>query len=158
MRIRYAAALCTLFLLALPAARAQDSAADVTDMKALRAAVSADKRALVAATLNLTPVEAKKFWPLYDAYQRTLDAASRERALAFEDLLSRDRPVSDLFAKTLANELVAADEAEIKARRKLQKGVMKVLPPKQAARYLQLESKIRAYQMYDIATTFPLIR
>ena len=54
---------------------AQGNAADVTDMQALRAAVRADKKAYVASVLELTDAEAKKFWPLYDAYQRTLDMA-----------------------------------------------------------------------------------
>ena len=27
----------------------------------------------------LTPAEAKKFWPAYDAYQRTLDMTNREK-------------------------------------------------------------------------------
>jgi hypothetical protein len=35
---------------------------------------------------------------------------------------------------------------------------MRVLPPVKAARYLQLESKIRAVQAYDIASTIPLIK
>ena len=36
--------------------------------------------------------------------------------------------------------------------------VMRALPPKKAARYLQLESKIRAVQAYDIAVAFPLVQ
>jgi len=34
---------------------------------------------------------------------------------------------------------------------------MKALPAKKAARYLQLESKIRALQAYEIAAAFPLV-
>jgi hypothetical protein len=66
--------------------------------------------------------------------------------------------MSDLYAKNLASELVAADDAEIKARRVLYNKVMKALPATKAARYLQLESKIRAVQAYDIASTFPLVK
>src|SRR4051794_21743492 len=92
----------TVLLLALTAAaapmgRAQDANADVTDMQALRAAVKADKRAWVAATMALTPAEAKKFWPLYDAYQRDLGMFNRRRILALEGLIGRDRPVTDLY-------------------------------------------------------------
>jgi len=36
--------------------------------------------------------------------------------------------------------------------------VMRALPPKKAARYLQLESKIRANRAYDIAVAFPLVQ
>ena len=146
-------------ILALPTvAIAQNPAADVTDMQALRTAVKADKRAFVAATLALTHAEAKKFWPIYDAYQRSLEAANRIRAVAIEGMLSRDRPVTDLYAKQLAADLVEADEAEAKARRTLYKGVMRALPATKATRYLQLENKVRAIQSYDMAATFPLIK
>ena len=141
---------------ALPA-RAQDTAG-ATEMSALRAAVKTDKKALVASTLNLTDTEAKKFWPIYDAYQRDLDLATRRRNVVVIDVVGTGKPISDLYAKNLANELLAADEAEIKSRRTMQNQVMRALPDKKAARYVQLESKIRAYQDYDIAVAIPLVK
>ncbi len=132
--------------------------APANDMQALRAAVKADKKALVAKTLDLTPAEAAKFWPIYDTYQRSLNASNRQTALAVEELVGYDKPLSNVFAKNLANEMLASDEAEIKARRKMQNGVMKALPPKKAARYLQLEGKIRAFQDYDLAVAIPLVK
>jgi hypothetical protein len=126
--------------------------------------VRADKKAFVAATLKLTDAEAKKFWPVYDAYQRDLDMANRRRTVAIEGLIGLDKPVTDLYAKNLAVEMIAADEIEIKARRTLHNRLIKPLPGRaimptvKAARYLQLESKIRAYQDYDIASTMPLVR
>jgi Spy/CpxP family protein refolding chaperone len=152
------ASLLAAAVLATQSAWPEDKIADVTDMQALRAAVQADKRAFVASTLKLTDAEAKKFWPLYDAYQRDLDLANRRRTVAMIGLVTLDKPVSDLYARNLANELIAADEVEIKSRRTLHNKVIKALPAKKAARYLQLEAKIRAYQAYDVATTIPLIR
>jgi Spy/CpxP family protein refolding chaperone len=150
-------------MLATQSAAAEDKIADVTDMQALRKAVQSDKKAFVASTLNLTDAEAKKFWPLYDGYQRDVDLANRRRNVVLEVLISRDKPFSELYARSLATELIAADEAEIKSRRSLHNRLMRgvptrILPPKKAARYLQLENKIRAVQAYDIAANIPLIR
>ena len=149
-------------MIAAQCAQAEDKIADVTDMQALRKAVQSDKKAFVASTLKLTDVEAKRFWPVYDAYQRDLDVANRRRVVAIEGLIGLNKPMSDLYAKNLANELTAADEAEIKLRRSLQNRLMRgvptrILPPKKAASYIQLEAKIRAVQAYDIAATIPLI-
>jgi hypothetical protein len=36
--------------------------------------------------------------------------------------------------------------------------VRSALPPRKAARYIQLEQKARAVQQYDIAVTFPLVK
>ena len=132
--------------------------ADVTDMQALREAVKADKRALVASTLALTDAEAKKFWPAYDAYQRTLDRANRQRNLVVQDVVVLNKPLSDAYARQLAGELLEADEIEIKARRTLHNRVLKALPAAKAARYLQLEGKIRDVAAYDIAATIPLVK
>ena len=150
-------------LLAAPMAIAEGNAADATDMQALRDAVRSDKKALVASTLKLTDAEAKRFWPVYDAYQRDVDLANRRRYVTLEALIGLDKPASDLYARNLANELIAADEAEIKSRRSLHNRLMRgvptrILSPTKAARYLQLETKIRAVQAYDIAANIPLIR
>ena len=55
----------------------------------------------------------------------TWPTASRNRAL--EGLIARDKPMSDLYAKQLANELIAADETEVRARRKMQNKLMRAL-------------------------------
>jgi Spy/CpxP family protein refolding chaperone len=152
MALAFAAAVA-----ASPGAVAQDRIGDATDMQALRAAVKADKRAYVASVLNLTDAEAKKFWPIYDDYQRTLDRANRERNLVIVDIVGTDK-LTDAYAKYLLKDMLEADEAEIRARRKLQNKLVKALPAKKAARYLQLESKIRAAQAYDIAVAIPLVK
>jgi hypothetical protein len=152
----------TVFAMALLAAgpnRAQDKAAsEVTDMQALQTAVRADKRGYVASTLALTDAESAKFWPVYDAYQTQLDAANRRRTVALLGVQGRASTISDLYAREVVKELVAADDMELKARRTLRDRVMNALPTRKAIRYLQLESKIRAAQDYDLATTIPLIK
>ena len=157
MKKNLVAMLLAAFVIAVPA-WAQDRAADEAAIAALRTAAQKDKRALVASTLVLTPAEATKFWPVYDSYQRDFDMLNRQRNVALEGLAARERPLSDLYAKNLMNDLIAVEEQEIKARRKMQNAVMKALPPKKAARYLQVESKIRAVQAYDIAVAFPLVQ
>jgi hypothetical protein len=163
MRKIVAAAMFAAALGAQEPARAEGSVVDVTDMQALRTAVRADRKALVASTLALTPAEAKRFWPIYDSYQRVADAANRRRSVAIEALVALDKPITDLYAKNLASDLVGADEDEVRARRamssRLMRGVpTRVMAPKKAARYLQLESKIRAMQAYDIAAGIPLVK
>jgi Spy/CpxP family protein refolding chaperone len=140
------------------AANSADKAADVTDMQMLRTVVQQDKKSFVASTLNLTDAEGKKFWPIYDTYQRALDGVDRRRNKAVIEIVGMDRPMSDPYARSLANELIQTDEAEIKARRTLQNRLMRALPPRKAARYLQLESKIRAVEAYEVAAALPLVR
>ena len=140
---------------AAPLAAAQDAAA-VADLQAMQQAARKDKRALVAEKLQLTPAEAKKFWPIYDQLQMDLQNVNRARNLALETLVSRDKPVSDAYAKQIVGDLMSVEEQEVKAMRKAVNGSMKALPPRKAARYLQIENKLRAAQDYEIAVVFPL--
>jgi len=122
----------------------------------MQQAARKDKRALVNEKLQLTPAEAKNFWPVYDNLQRELTRLNRERNIALEVLANRDRPPSDAYAKQVVNDLMTTEEQEIKALRKAANASMKALPPRKAARYLQLENKLRAVQDYEIAVAFPL--
>ncbi len=163
MNKHLAAVLFAAAVIVAPCASAEDKIADVTDMQALRAAVRGDKKAFVASALQLTPAEAKKFWPVYDEYQRNLDMTGRRRVVAVERLIAQDKPESNLYARSFVNELISIDEAEIKARRTLYNRLMRPLPSrilsqKKAARYLQLEAKIHAVQNYDVAATVPLVK
>ena len=155
-----AVAALTLALAAAPCAWAQSpAAADGADVAALRAQAKSpdDKRALVASTLSLTDAEAKKFWPVYDAYQRKLDASNRRYARTVEDVVMSGRPISDAYAKQVAKELTEIEDAEARARKALYSGAVKALPGRKAIRYLQLESKLQAGYRYDLAAALPLI-
>jgi Spy/CpxP family protein refolding chaperone len=138
-----------------PRASAQSGAGDVV---ALRNARRTDKRAYVEHSLALTRVQAKKFWPISDKYQVALNALARTRASTVETLLGRsgDKPMSNLAAKQFVTQNMQAEEAEVKARHRMFNAVRRALPAALAARYVQLESKFRAIQAYDIAAAFPL--
>jgi Spy/CpxP family protein refolding chaperone len=163
MKGMLAAVLLLVAAVAAPPLFAQAASADGMSLDQLRTAVRADKRALVAATMNFTPAEAKKFWPIYDAYQRDLSLANQRQNRAIEDFVMKDKPLSDLYAKQLTAELLAADEFEIKARRSAYNKMMRRLPPpalpaRKVTRYFQLEAKIRAMQDIDIANGIPLVK
>lgn len=157
MRTSPVVLLLALVMAIAQSALAQDKPFDGTDLQALRDTVKTDKKALVASTVKLTEAEAKKFWPLYNAYQLKLDTLNRRKARAFEDLVARDKPITDVQAKSLLTESIASADEEVKALRAYQNRLNRALPPRKVVRYLQLENKIRAVQDYDIAGAMPLV-
>jgi len=76
MKLIAALALALGVALATPAL-AQDKSATDTNMQILRDKIKADKKLVVAANMKLTDAQAKKFWPIYDAYQKELAALRR---------------------------------------------------------------------------------
>ena len=161
MKTTFAAAVAFAIAAAVaPAAGAQGAPADGTNVAALlaQAKTPEGKKAFVASSLALTDAEAKKFWPVYDAYQRKLEANNRRYTLAVEDAVMTSKPISDAYAKALAKELTEIEDAEARARKSLYSGAVKALPGRKAVRYLQIETKLQDGYRYEIATTLPLIK
>ena len=76
----------TLLAFATPAlAQSQPGASPAHTAESVRKAVLEDKRGLVEKNMRLTPDEAKRFWPIYDDYQRRLDAIIKRQNRAVLD-------------------------------------------------------------------------
>jgi hypothetical protein len=137
---------------------AQDKSAEM-NMQILRDKLKADKKVLVAANMQLTDAETKAFWPIYDAYQNDLKAINERLGngiLAYADAY-RAGPISDATAKKFLDEAIAIDDAEAKLRKDYAAKLTAAIPAAKAARYLQIESKIRAVIRYEMAAAIPLV-
>jgi len=146
-------------LLAAPLS-AQDSGN--SNMDILREKVKADKKLLVATNMKITDAEAKGFWPVYDAYQADLkvlnDRLAKGIAAYADGYNAGAGVVSNETAKKLITESLAIDDAEVQMRRSYVPKLEAVLPEAKVARYLQIESKIRAALRYELAGSIPLVK
>jgi len=154
-----AAAAC----LALPAAAQQPApnaavAASHETLDALRLEMRKDKRGLVERNMQLTPHEAEKFWPVYDAYQQELDRVVQRENRVLLDYIHAESTMTDANAKRLAREFLKAEDEEQALRQKQLRRVLAVLPGRKAARYLQIETKLRTLQRFDVAERISLVR
>jgi lipase chaperone LimK len=148
---------------ALPAAAqgkkaAGDQPAD--NMQVLRDKIKADKKVVVAANMGLTENEAKGFWPIYEDYQKELQKLNERTAnviVAYAKEYNADS-LTDDKAKSLMTQYLDIQEAEVKLQRSFVPKLAKVLPQKKVARYLQIESKIRAIVKYELAAQVPLVQ
>ena len=125
---------------------------------AFRDAVKADKKAVVTRNMDLTEAEAKKFWPLYDAYQKDLEKVTTRQNKAILDYVNQSSNMTDANAKRIVKELIDADAEEQKLREKQLKKLYAAVPPRKAIRYLQIENKIRTLNHYDMGAQIPLVK
>jgi len=154
MKFVHAALLAVAMTLSLPVA-----AQTLSDMQILADKLKADKKLLVAANMELTDAEAKRFWPVYEAYQKDLQKLNQRTAAVikhYADAYNKG-PVSDATAEKLIGEALAIEEAEAKMRRSYLPKLKQALPGMKVARYLQLESKVRAVIRYELASEIPLV-
>ena len=141
-------------------ALAQAQTSGTSNMDILRQKVKADKKLVVAENLQLTDAEGAKFWPVYDAYQKELQQINeRLKAviLTYAEAYKKGA-VPDATAKKLIEDAAAVDDAEATLKRNSLPKILAVLPAAKAARYVQIENKIRAAIRYELAAGIPLVQ
>ena len=141
------------------ASNAMAQGASTTNMEILRQKIKADKKLVVAANLQLTDAEGKAFWPVYDGYQQELERLNQRMTAMIESYATvyNKGPIANDVAKKLLDEAVAIDDAEAKSKTALAPKVLGALPATKAARYIQIENKIRAAIRYELAEGIPLV-
>jgi hypothetical protein len=157
MKIIRAVVLCAAGLTAA-SAFAQSQPAD-TNMQILRDKVKADKKLVVAANMDLNAAEGKAFWPIYDDYQKELQGLNDRLVAAivgYADAYNKNT-LTDEMATSLTNAALSIDQDEVTMRKTYAARLKSVLPGKKVARYLQIESKIRALVRYEMADNIPLV-
>ena len=136
---------------------AQEKPAD--NMQILLDKIKADKKLLVADNMKLTEQEAAGFWPVYDAYQKDLEqinTRTKNAVKAYADAYNKGA-ISDETAQGLIKEALGSEEAEVQLKRSYVPKLEKVIPTAKAARYLQIESKVRAALKYHLFSEIPLV-
>jgi len=157
--LRYVAIFLAAALVAVPAySQTKPAAAPADNMQILREKLKADKKLLVAANMQLTDAEAKKFWPVYEAYQKELHILNDQIAMLLVGYAKELNAgtLNDARASGLLDQALAIEDAELKSKRALVKKVRAVLPGIKATRYVQIENKVRALVKYEIAGEVPL--
>ena len=150
-----------VFLAGLMACAVPAIAQEMSDsnMEILKQKLKADKKLLVAGNMDLSEADAKKFWPVYDAYQKDLEQVNQKLAQTIKEYAEafNKGPIQDNTAKKLLNEALSTEEQETKLKRTYAEKLEKVLPYSKVARYIQIENKIRALIKMELAQQIPLV-
>jgi len=140
---------------AMPAI-SQDKPAD--DMQIVLEKIRADKKLLIAVNMQLTEAEAKAFWPVYDQYQDELFLLRARTGKLIKDYANASEKMSNDTARKLLDELMIIEALGPKLRQTYLPKFRKVLPETIVVRYYQIENKINAALMYELAANIPLLK
>lgn len=137
----------------------EDEAEVVAEMHALESVVGEGKRAFIEEQLDLTLQEDAKFWPIYDAHQEALQAFNQRR---LDNILKYARAydadtLDDATALAIAEEALDLERDEAKQMERTFHKLKRAVPAVQAARYLQVENKLRAVVRFEQAAQVPLV-
>lgn len=135
---------------------AQDKPAN--NMQILIEKIHADKKLLVADNMQLTEAEAKAFWPVYKQYQDELFLIRMRTAKMIQDYRDAYDKMTNDTARKLLDEYMNIETLMLKLRKAYLPKFRDVLPEVKVVRYYQIENKIHAALVYEIAESIPLMK
>jgi len=120
------------------------------------AAARAQRKATVGANMNLTPDEASKFWPVYDAYEKRMDSVEDRHVKELKDFAARYDKFTDADAKKKLDEVMAIQQARLDVQKEFVPQFQGAVSQVKVTRFYQIDNKIQALIQCDIAQLVPL--
>ncbi|RPH36371.1 MAG: hypothetical protein EHM91_16125 [Planctomycetota bacterium] len=126
-------------------------------IEALRKDARAGKADILGKTMALDSTQAAAFWPVYKQYEAELQTLGNERLGIIQDLAEHFDTLDDAKAKALLDRQVALEEKKLALAKKYKDEMLKVLPAKAVARWLQVESRLNKLVELTVASEIPLV-
>jgi Spy/CpxP family protein refolding chaperone len=118
--------------------------------------VMTDKRAVYAKNLGLTESESRAFWPVYDEYEAAAKKIDDRFLQNVDNFANKYDSLSEADAKAVLKEKMAIEKDRMALKQKYTAKVAKVLPPKKALRYAQIETRVETIIRSNVYTLIPL--
>ena len=133
------------------------AAAPQSEQSILLDTIRSNRKALVAVNLGLNDEQAAKFWPLYDKYQKELNAVGDRVIAIVADYSKSYADLPDDKATKLMQDYLAAEADRLKVRSSYLPEFTKILPGRTVARFYQIENKMDAVLRYELASAIPVV-
>jgi len=160
LKIRLLLAAAVILVLsagALRAAQPPTGQAAEANLDVLVDAIQSNRKALVAVNLKLTDDEAAKFWPVYDRYQKEINAIGDRLVGVIQDYTANFSDLSNEKAMKLVDDYLAVEADRVKVKRTYVDEFAKALPGRKVTRFYQIENKMDAVIRYNLAATIPVV-
>jgi hypothetical protein len=124
------------------------------DILLLRRDLRGDKKKLIALNLPLTETEATQFWPVYDQYAADMGKRNDEFYALIKDYVANQKTLTDDQAATMLKRWAELQLLAAQIRQKYIPLVEKVISPRKAALFFQIDRRL--YAMMDLQTSAQL--
>ena len=141
----------------VPGASAQPNTVTDQDIQMLRADIRAQRKELTAQNLSLTPDEATKFWPIYDQYATELTKIGDTRWQLIKDYAANYNTLTDAQAQTFITKSGSLDQQFVQLRLKYVTNFEKVISPKKAALWYQIDRRLDLLINLQLASVIPVV-
>jgi 1-aminocyclopropane-1-carboxylate deaminase/D-cysteine desulfhydrase-like pyridoxal-dependent ACC family enzyme len=127
------------------------------DLSLLRRDIRADKKQLIAANMSFTEAEATRFWPVYDQYVAEMTVHNDEFYALIKDYAANQKVITDAQSTTMLKRWAEVQVNQAKTRQKYVPLIEKVIPPRKAALFFQIDRRLYALLDMQVSSQVPLI-
>ena len=153
---RFTFLLVSILVFASPCAAEEKDLSKYIEL--LRSEMRGERTAVVTESLGMTEAQSTAFWPIYRDYERDLAALNDQRiALIKEYALAYDT-MTDEMAKSFVSRAFKVREQRLALLKKYYAKVEKVLLPKLASRWAQVEDAMNSIVDLQISASIPLMK
>jgi len=147
--------LITLLILAFGISLSAQNLDDYMEVQ--RGVLKTEKKAIVADAMIFTEEESAVFWPLYNEYNDKMYVLNTKAYNLIKDYAANYETLTDEKAVELWNNNMDIKAEIAKLEKHYFSKFQKILLGKKAARYFQLENKIRTLINAELALEIPLM-
>jgi hypothetical protein len=137
---------------------AQSSSQTDKDIQLLRQDVRSQRKQIVAANMQLTDVEAQKFWPVYDQYTADMKKLGDTRVALIKQYAQNYDALTDAQANDLMQKWGSLDESVAQLRLKYVPIFEKVISAKKTALFFQIDRRLSLIVDLQVASAIPLVQ
>ena len=126
-------------------------------LKAFRADMQASRADILAKNLTLDAGQAAKFWPMFEQYQKEQNVIMDEQMKGIQKFADSYETLNDADAMALMNAHLDRDARMTTLRQKWLAEFQKALPPRLAARAMQIDRRLSLAAQVELSSRIPLI-
>jgi pyruvate formate-lyase activating enzyme-like uncharacterized protein len=133
------------------------SAQQERDMiEVLRAQINTDRQAVVALNMELSEKQSEAFWPVYREYHEKRDELADRRVKLLMEFRDNQVGMTAEQASQILKDAIDLEDKLNDLKHNYRSDFEKVLGPRHALRYYQIENKLDAVINYELASVVPL--
>ena len=128
-----------------------------TIIELLRSDIQANKKAVVATSMELTSEQSEKFWPIYNEFQLEVSKLGDKRIAILKKYAENYENFTNEVADKLMGKSFDLEKDALSLNKKYYKKVKEVLDAKHAGRFIQLISRMNMLIDIQLAAEIPLL-
>jgi len=141
-----------------PSQASTSQEADLGDIELTRAAIQVKRQALVTSAMDLEPKEAEAFWPLYREYRMAMATVNDRFVKLLLTYLEQLDTLTDDSAAKMTDEYLGIERDRNGVKVTYVPKFRAVMPARKVARFFQIDHKLDAVTIANLAELVPLAR